>query len=98
LTRILAIALTWVAALPADDAVAGPFTPGLVASADHLRSARAAGRLDARVVRVEFDVRTRPRAMRRSVRALARRGARTLLLAGFHGRMPTQQEAANLGR
>jgi hypothetical protein len=74
------------------------FAPGLVASADHLRSARAARLVGADVVRVEFDVGTRPHAMRRAVAAIARAGARPLLLAGFHGRMPTAAEARNLGR
>jgi hypothetical protein len=47
-------------------------------------------------VRVEFDIGTRPAAMRGTVRALARRRARALLLAGFHGRMPSRAEAENL--
>jgi hypothetical protein len=79
------------------DADAKRFKPGLVSSADHARSAAAAGRLGAKVVRVEFDIGTRPAAMRRTVGALARRGARALLLAGFHGRMPSRAEAENLG-
>jgi hypothetical protein len=98
LIRITAAALALVAGLGVGEATARPFTPGLVATADHKRSAAAASRLGARVVRVEFDVGTRPRAMRPTVRRLARRGTRALLLAGFHGRMPTEAEAANLGR
>ncbi len=74
------------------------FAPGLVASADHGRSARAARLVGADVVRVEFDIGTRPQAMRGAVAAVARAGARPLLLAGFHGRMPTAAEARNLGR
>ncbi len=74
------------------------FSPGLVASADHGRSAVAAGSLGADLVRVEFDISTPPSAMRASVAALAAHGARALLLAGFEGRLPTTAEAQNLGR
>jgi hypothetical protein len=72
------------------------FSPGLVASADHRLSAQAAKSLGADVVRVEFDISTSPAAMRESVAAIADSGARPLLLAGFHGRMPTPDEAKNL--
>jgi hypothetical protein len=72
------------------------FTPGLVGSADHQASAIAAGRLGADIVRIEFDVGTPASALRVSVDALARQGVRALLLAGFHGRMPTEAEARNL--
>jgi hypothetical protein len=74
------------------------FTPGLVSTANHRLSAAAAGRLGARVVRVEFDIGTPPASMRSTVAALARRGARPLLLAGFHGRMPSEAETKNVGR
>jgi hypothetical protein len=97
--RLLATALAALGAGPdaGSDAAAERFVPGLVASADHLRSARAAGSLGAEVVRLEFDIRTRPAAMRRTMRALAKRDIRPLLLAGFHGRVPTPAEARNLG-
>ena len=72
------------------------FTPGLVSTANHRLSAAAAGKLGARVVRVEFDIGTPAASMRKSIAAITRRGARPLLLAGFHGRMPTQAEASNL--
>jgi hypothetical protein len=72
------------------------FSPGLVASADHRVSAIVAGRLGADIVRLEFDVGTPAPALRASVDAVARQGARALLLAGFHGRMPTEAEARNL--
>jgi hypothetical protein len=72
------------------------FSPGLVASADHGLSSQAAKSLGADVVRVEFDISTSPAAMRNSVAAIAGSGARPLLLAGFHGRMPTPDEAKNL--
>jgi hypothetical protein len=78
------------------DAAGARFSPGLVASADHRLSARAAAKLGADLVRVEFDIGTPARALRRSVDAIADRGARPLLLAGFHGRMPTAAEARNL--
>jgi hypothetical protein len=72
------------------------FSPGLVASAGHDQSATAAGRLGADVVRLEFDVGAPASALRASVAAVAREGAEALLLAGFHGRMPTEAEARNL--
>jgi hypothetical protein len=74
----------------------GTFTPGVVASADHSRSALAAKLLGARTVRVEFDISTPVSQMRSSVAAIAGAGARPLLLAGFEGRLPTQAEAQNL--
>ena len=73
------------------------FTLGLVASANHRLSSAAAGKLGARVVRVEFDISTPAKSMRGAVAALVRRGARALLLAGFHGRVPSEAEARNLG-
>jgi hypothetical protein len=72
------------------------FSPGLVSSADHGRSATAVAELGGDLARVEFDVGAAPSAMRSSVAAFADRGARVVLLAGFHGRMPTEAEARNL--
>jgi hypothetical protein len=72
------------------------FSPGLVSSSDHQRSAVAAARLGADVVRVEFDVNTPASQLRASVAAFAAHRARVVLLAGFHGRMPTEAEARNL--
>ncbi|MEA2454345.1 MAG: hypothetical protein QOI45_607 [Thermoleophilaceae bacterium] len=80
-----------------DSEAGAKFTPGLVSTANHRLSAAAAGKLGADVVRVEFDIGTPAASMRATVGALARRGARPLLLAGFHGRMPTEAEARNLG-
>jgi hypothetical protein len=75
----------------------GPtFTPGIVSSADHGRSALAAKVLGARTVRVEFDISTPVAQMRQTVGEIANAGARPLLLAGFEGRLPTQAEARNL--
>jgi hypothetical protein len=73
------------------------FAPGLVSTDDHRLSAIAAGKLGARVLRVEFEIGTPAASLRPTVAALTRRGARPLLLAGFHGRMPTETEARNVG-
>jgi hypothetical protein len=67
-----------------------------VGTADHARSALAAGRLGADIVRLEFDVGTPASALRASVAAVAGQGAQALLLAGFEGRIPTEAEARNL--
>jgi hypothetical protein len=78
-------------------AATGTFTPGLVASADHALSAAAAKRVGAKVVRVEFEIGTPASQLRQSVAQITSAGARPLLLAGFHGRMPSEAEAHNLG-
>ena len=72
------------------------FSPGLVSSADHSLSARAAGLLGSHHVRVEFAINTPVAQMRSTVAELASHGTRALLLAGFEGRIPTQAEAQNL--
>ncbi|MEA2379905.1 MAG: hypothetical protein QOD13_3812 [Thermoleophilaceae bacterium] len=72
------------------------FKPGLVGTADHGRSALAAKRLGADIVRLEFEIGTPPASLRAGVAAVADQGAQALLLAGFHGRMPTEAEARNL--
>lgn len=72
------------------------FTPGIVSGAYDERSAEATSKLGARVVRIEFDIATPAAALRGSVGAIVRRGARPLLLAGFHGRMPSEVEARHL--
>jgi hypothetical protein len=72
------------------------FSPGLAGSANHPLSARAAASLGADVVRLEFDIGTPAAQLRASVAELTSRGVRPLLLAGFHGRTPTQAEAQNL--
>jgi hypothetical protein len=48
------------------------------------------------VVRVEFDIGAPASALGSTVKALTRRGVRPLLLAGFHGRVPSEAEARNL--
>jgi hypothetical protein len=98
-TRALAIgSVVLIAGLGAAQDAAARFAPGVVASADHPRSAKAARLLGARVVRVEFDISTPASALRRSVASISAHGARPLLLAGFYGRLPTEQEARNVGR
>jgi hypothetical protein len=72
------------------------FRPGLVGTADHPRSALAAKRLGADIVRIEFDINTPASGLRASVAALANQGAQALLLAGFQGRIPTEAEARNV--
>jgi hypothetical protein len=77
-------------------AVSKHFTPGVVSGPFDPRSAKATRLLGARVVRVEFAIGTPARELRHTVAAIARQGARPLLLAGFHGRMPSEAEARNL--
>jgi hypothetical protein len=69
------------------------FTPGLVASGAEGQAIRSLG---ADLVRVEFAIGTPVSQMRQSVAAITSSGARPLLLAGFHGRMPSEGEARNL--
>jgi hypothetical protein len=100
ITRLLVLPIALMglgAGCGAETPPATAFSPGLVATANHRLSAAAAGKLGARVVRVEFDIGTPAKSMRGAVAAIVRRGARPLLLAGFHGRMPTEGEARNLG-
>ena len=49
------------------------FAPGLVSTADHELSALAAGKLGARVVRVEFDIGTQAAALRPNTASLSAR-------------------------
>jgi hypothetical protein len=99
LLTLAVVVAGWTASWGSDVADAKPrFTPGLVSTANHRLSAAAAGKLGARVVRIEFDIGTPVASMRTSLAAIAGFGARPLLLAGFHGRMPTEAEARNVGR
>jgi len=52
--------------------------------------------LGARRARMEFDISTPVAAMAPAVEAYMQAGIKPLLLAGFHGRMPTADEARNL--
>ena len=54
------------------------------------------GRLGAKHTRVEFAVNTAPSAMRATIASLAAQGVRVLPLAGFPGRLPTEDEARNM--
>jgi hypothetical protein len=99
-TRLLALAAVLVAvgcgATQSAVALSKHFTPGVVSGPFDPRSAKATRLLGARVVRVEFAIGTPAGALRHTVGAIARQGARPVLLAGFHGRMPTEAEARNL--
>jgi hypothetical protein len=100
-TRLLALAavlagLALCGAAQSAVAMSKQFTPGVVSGPYDPRSAKATRMLGARVVRVEFAIGTPASALRHTVAAIARQGARPLLLAGFHGRMPTEGEARNL--
>lgn len=67
----------------------------LQASADP-REAAAAQQLGAKVVRVEFDIRTPASRMRDTMQMYDRLGIRVLLLAGFAFRVASEQEVRNL--
>jgi hypothetical protein len=98
LLTVAALLAAFTAGCASDDADAKQrFAPGLVSTTDHRLSAIAAGKLGASVVRVEFDIGTPVASLRPTVAALTRRGVRPLLLAGFHGRVPTEAEARNVG-
>lgn len=73
------------------------FTPGIVDNADKVRAATAGNRLGARLARVEFNINTPAANMRATVGDFANKGMSVILLAGFHGRIPTSAEAQNLG-
>jgi len=98
--RLLALAAVLVAvgSWAAQPAIAKSkhFTPGVVSGPYDPRSATATRLLGARVVRVEFPIGTPAGALRATVAAIARQGARPLLLAGFQGRLPSEAEARNL--
>jgi hypothetical protein len=59
----------------------------------HLRMCAALG---ATLARVEFDVASPPGELARFMRAFTVKGIKVQPLAGFHGRVPTVQEAQNL--
>lgn len=81
---------------PAPTAEPGPLA-GMVASAEPLRSADAMARLGARHARIEFDVERPAEELRPVIAAYADRGIKVLLLAGFHGELPSADEARNVG-
>jgi hypothetical protein len=73
------------------------FEAGIVSGSDLLNEAKVTGKLGARVARVEFSIDEPVANMRAVIAAHAANGTRVLPLAGFHGTMPTQAEARNLG-
>ncbi|MBJ7518938.1 MAG: hypothetical protein JHC84_04505 [Solirubrobacteraceae bacterium] len=98
---LIAIALATVsgpvAAVPDADAATkkrGPWY-ALQGSADP-REAEIAGRLGAKLVRVEFDLRTPVSKMRETMQMYDQRNIRVLLLAGFAFRVATPREVQNL--
>jgi hypothetical protein len=69
---------------------------GIVSGSDVMGEVQAAGRLGAKVVRVEFGIAQPASVLRPVVSAYAANGVRVLPLAGFHASMPTVDEARNL--
>jgi hypothetical protein len=55
-----------------------------------------AGGLRPSLVRLEFSITTPAEQLRRAIEAHAANGTRVLLLAGFHGTMPSPEEARNV--
>jgi hypothetical protein len=77
-------------------AQAATFQTGIVSGSDLVNEPRYLKGLQARVVRVEFDM-GRPAAdLRPTIAAFAANGSRVLLQAGFARRLPTVTEARNL--
>ena len=72
------------------------FQAGVVSGSDVVNEARTSAKLGARHVRVEFAIGTPAADLRAAIAAHATNGTRVLLLAGFHGRMPTVAEARNV--
>ena len=73
----------------------GPFAFGVVSttSVNHIDDARNVG---ARITRIEFPIGTSTSAMREFVDRSARDGVEVILLAGFHGRVPSRADARSL--
>jgi hypothetical protein len=70
---------------------------GLVAEANAVGASRwADAGLRPRLVRLEFGISSPAAELRPAIEAHAANGSRALLLAGFHGEMPTPDEARNL--
>jgi hypothetical protein len=85
------------APVPALPSGAPGFEAGVVSGADVVNEAKVTGKLGARVVRVEFGIGEPAANLRPTIAAHAANGTRVVLLAGFHGTLPTQAEARNLG-
>jgi hypothetical protein len=72
------------------------FESGIVSGSDVMGEVPVAGRLGAKVVRVEFGIAQPASALRPVIGAYAANGVRVVPLAGFHASMPTVDEARNL--
>ena len=77
--------------------VGGGPTVGVACTTWVSRDSGLSRRLGNRLCRVEFDIAIRAQAMDPVIGSYARAGIRVQLLAGFHGRLPTEREARNLG-
>jgi hypothetical protein len=95
------VSITYPASAPAptpapDPAAPGGFDAGVVSGSDVVNEARYLKSLAPRVVRVEFEIWQPASDLRATIAAHAANGTRVLLLAGFHARMPTTDQARNL--
>jgi hypothetical protein len=94
------VSIAYPAPLPAPAlAPAAPDPPvqfGVVSGSDVVNETRTTAMLGAKNVRVEFAIGTPAANLRAAITAHAANGTRVLLLAGFHGRMPTVDEARNV--
>jgi hypothetical protein len=77
---------------------ASPLRTGIVANAGPPALARQLAVLSPPLVRLEFDISAAPERIRPYVDAYATVGSGVLLLAGFYGRLPSEDEARGLGR
>jgi hypothetical protein len=76
---------------------AGRLQWGYVANADIINALDSTRSAHGRLARVEFEIGASTGEIRPYVEAAAARGIEVLLLAGFHGTMPSAAEARNLG-
>lgn len=74
-----------------------PFEAGVVAGSSLIYELPFLRTLGARGARMEFDINAPISEIAPAVEAYARAGVRPLLLAGFHGRIPTAADASKLG-
>jgi hypothetical protein len=82
---------------PPEPAAPDGFVTGLVAGSDVVDEARwADAGLRPRLVRLEFGISSPAAELRPAIEAHAANGSRALLLAGFHGEMPTPEDIRNL--
>ena len=81
---------------PAPAAVDGDFQMGVVAGSAHVYELTFLKLLGAKTARLEFGIGASASSMASTIDQYAKAGIRPLLLAGFHGRLPSQSEAQNL--